>query len=600
MKTLFTLILTVLAVGVSLGQPDNDYHVNHNFDSYFALAYDENPGIPFGVLEATAWTKSRITHLTPSSHQTCTDLPVAHGVFGLVADGKNYFTNNAALVEYWFDEDILNNSGDQIRGYAKAYGSILNGVRHAIGFLETGEEVRNMHYMLSEFPDSSAGQKFAIDAELYQILHLLNDPKFMQEWDYEPLNIDLAVVFNENNLKVLSASSITINGDRISDGQGNEYKAGGGCLDYPTAIWVAADPSNYSSRSGTAISAITIHDIEGTYAGAISWFQNSSANVSAHYVLRSWDGQVTQMVCEADKGWHVGTENPYTIGLEHEGYASTPSWYTLAMYQASADVVKDICDDYSINPLRTYNGPACLGSSADCQLGGCIKVKGHQHYPNQTHTDPGIYWDWPFYYELINDSSAVSSYTASSGNLYDTGGPSGNYGDDERYYMLIEPASVYDITLTVNSFDVEYNWDYLYIYDGNSSSDPLIGQFTGTSISSSITSSGGAMLLEFRSDCSTTDPGWDFSWTSTPILVGLNDYDADFEFTIYPNPAGDDLHIQGDRLSQVEIIDITGRIALTTSNLSGAIDLSSFAPGIYQVRLMDETGHFATSALIIQ
>ena len=50
------------------------------------------------------------------------------------------------------------------------------------------------------------------------------------------------------------------------------------------------------------------------------------------------DGQVTQMVCESDKAWHVGTENPYTIGLEHEGKADYEGWYTEAMYQASSNV----------------------------------------------------------------------------------------------------------------------------------------------------------------------------------------------------------------------------------------------------------------------
>ena len=92
------------------------------------------------------------------------------------------------------------------------------------------------------------------------------------------------------------------------------------------------------------------------------------------------------MLLESDKGWHVGSENPYTIGIEHDGYVSDPSWYTTALYAASADLCRDITQSgYGINPLRTYFGDATTGINV---LGGCTKIKGHQHYPNNTHTDP--------------------------------------------------------------------------------------------------------------------------------------------------------------------------------------------------------------------
>jgi len=127
------------------------------------------------------------------------------------------------------------------------------------------------------------------------------------------------------------------------------------------------------------------------------------------------------MVLEANKAWHVGTENPYTIGLEHEGYVNTGSWYTTAMYNSSAALVKDICNSgYGINPLRTgfwpwlptthYNSSGIPGS--------CTKIKGHQHYPNQTHTDPNQYWNWDRYYKLVNSPYTITAtYTASSGTF---------------------------------------------------------------------------------------------------------------------------------------------------------------------------------------
>lgn len=36
------------------------------------------------------------------------------------------------------------------------------------------------------------------------------------------------------------------------------------------------------------------------------------------------------------------------------------------------------------------------------ELSNDFTVKGHQHYADQTHTDPGINWDWPRYHSLAN------------------------------------------------------------------------------------------------------------------------------------------------------------------------------------------------------
>ncbi|HET6295623.1 MAG TPA: peptidoglycan recognition family protein [Kribbella sp.] len=154
-------------------------------------------------------------------------------------------------------------------------------------------------------------------------------------------------------------------------------------VDYPGAIWNPAISSNYRVGRTAAISTIVIHVTQGSYAGTISWFKNASAKVSAHYVIRSSDGQVTQMVAEKDTAWHVGTANPYTIGLEHEGFVDQPSWFTDAMYRSSAAVTRNIADRRGIPKDRAH-------------------IKGHVELPNQTHTDPGPNWNWTYYMQLVN------------------------------------------------------------------------------------------------------------------------------------------------------------------------------------------------------
>jgi hypothetical protein len=358
--------------------------------------------------------------------------------------------------------------------------------------------------MLSELPLSpESTADFALDSYLYGVFAALQDTAFAAQWGFEPYALDLEAYFGPERYARLRQPLVELD---------MPARMGGGCSEFPGALWQEADPSNYSSRAGTAISAITVHTMQGYYAGSISWFQNPAANVSAHYLMRASDGQITQMVCEADKAWHVGSENPYTVGIEHEGFVSDPAWYTPLVYSTSAALARDIADDRGINPLRTYAKP---GTTGVLTLGACTRIKGHQHFPAQTHTDPGVHWNWAHYFRLINEPVSPSPYTTASGTLHDPGGPSGTYADDQRAVYRIAPAGAGSVTLTFSAFNLEANWDYLYVHDGPTVFDPLLGSFTGTALPPALTATSGTMTLDFRSDCSTTAPGFAASWTSS-------------------------------------------------------------------------------------
>lgn len=156
--------------------------------------------------------------------------------------------------------------------------------------------------------------------------------------------------------------------------------------------YVQASSSNYTnaSRGSGAVDYVVIHTAQGSYSGTISWFTNSSAQVSAHYVVRSSDGAITQMLDEADIGWHAGNwdYNELSVGIEHEGYVEDPDrWYTTSMYESSARLTADICARHGIPVDRS-------------------RVIGHVEVPGATHTDPGGGWDWSRYMDLIGGDSA--------------------------------------------------------------------------------------------------------------------------------------------------------------------------------------------------
>lgn len=97
-----------------------------------------------------------------------------------------------------------------------------------------------------------------------------------------------------------------------------------------------------------------------------------------------------------------------------------------------------------------------------------------------------------------------------SGTIHDFGGKTKNYYNNEDYTWTIAPPNASSLDVNFTSFDVESNYDFLYIYDGNSTASPqIIGSpFSGTSSPGSFTTSSGAVTFRFTSDISTVRPGF--------------------------------------------------------------------------------------------
>ncbi|MFI1224400.1 MULTISPECIES: peptidoglycan-binding protein [unclassified Streptomyces] len=169
--------------------------------------------------------------------------------------------------------------------------------------------------------------------------------------------------------------------------------------DYPSALWVPAYSGNFVVGRKASVDKVVIHTTQGSYAGSISWYQNPASEVSAHYTIRSSDGEVTQSVLEKDTAWHAGSTNSSSVGIEHEGYVDNPAWYTDAMYRSSAALTKHLAARYGIPKNRSH-------------------IIGHSEAPGADHTDPGPHWDWNRYMELIDgdpgsggDGLTFPSYT---------------------------------------------------------------------------------------------------------------------------------------------------------------------------------------------
>ncbi|MEU5257740.1 peptidoglycan recognition family protein [Amycolatopsis sp. NPDC021455] len=138
------------------------------------------------------------------------------------------------------------------------------------------------------------------------------------------------------------------------------------------------------------IDHIVIHDTEGYWDSVLKLAQDPTY-VSWHYTIRSNDGLIAQHVPTKDVAWHAGNwyVNAKSIGIEHEGFAAKGTWYTEAMYRSSAKLVGYLARKFGIPLDRAH-------------------IIGHDNVPGTTpatikgmHWDPGPYWDWSHYFDLL-------------------------------------------------------------------------------------------------------------------------------------------------------------------------------------------------------
>lgn len=191
-----------------------------------------------------------------------------------------------------------------------------------------------------------------------------------------------------------------------------------------------------------------------------------------------------------------------------------------------------------------------------------------------------------------------AAYTTCSGLFTDAAGMEENYGNNEDYIMTFSPDGNYLLMAEFLEFELEYepscNYDWLKIYDGPDTDAPLIGKYCGGDIPDTILAGNefGALTFQFHSDQAETAPGW-VARLSCDTSVGFASLESNVaSFNLYPNPVVDDvlyLESNGD-YSLILIYNAAGYCvhSIESSPLPGIIDLSSFKPGLYYVKLIGD------------
>ncbi|GEN74698.1 M12 family metallo-peptidase [Chryseobacterium hagamense] len=177
----------------------------------------------------------------------------------------------------------------------------------------------------------------------------------------------------------------------------------------------------------------------------------------------------------------------------------------------------------------------------------------------------------------------------------DTGGTTGNYGDNQTIIKTFYPSSG-SLTMNFTEFGLEQGYDFMYIYNGPSTASPVFPNgngLTGTTLPGAFTSThpSGAITVRFVSDPAENDIGWKANF-SCAVLAVEDINTKDNSVSIYPNPAKNILTISSEEiLKSFRIYDEAGRLIRSESSLKGYkldINISLMQTGNYIVTVETE------------
>jgi Zn-dependent metalloprotease len=197
--------------------------------------------------------------------------------------------------------------------------------------------------------------------------------------------------------------------------------------------------------------------------------------------------------------------------------------------------------------------------------------------------------------------SGTTTLTSLSGTFSDGSGAN-QYGNNSLCSWLVQPISASSITLSFSEFNTEMDYDGIIIYDGADNTSPILGEFTGTSLPSPVTSTGGSMYLEFLSNPAFRGNGWTANYTSS-IITGIDGSIINEYLKLYPNPTKGIFTIEScfENTVEIQIMDLSGKIVMPVQKIhsgTNQIDASELTRGIYIINYSYGSGHHIEQLVI--
>lgn len=244
-------------------------------------------------------------------------------------------------------------------------------------------------------------------------------------------------------------------------------------------------------------------------------------------------GACSPEVMSTTNAWHavgVGQAFSYSVNAQFttafQNYCQAPALVNFTNQSFNAGIFLwnfgDGTTSSQLNPSHTYQNPGLYSVSLIASGGAC--GSDTLTLTNYINVDPNL----PCAITL-NPAGLNQTQTSCSGTLFDPGGVAANYQDLVTSEITIAPTGASNVTLNFSAFDLELDYDYLYIYDGPTNLSPLIGQYTGNTLPNggTIQSTYGAVTLKFFSDTYVNNAGFIMTWTChIPSSPPVTDFEA--------------------------------------------------------------------------
>uniref|UniRef100_A0A914UZN7 Uncharacterized protein n=1 Tax=Plectus sambesii TaxID=2011161 RepID=A0A914UZN7_9BILA len=209
--------------------------------------------------------------------------------------------------------------------------------------------------------------------------------------------------------------------------------------------------------------------------------------------------------------YHVTAPVGYTILLMVNSFITELKYDKLLIYDGP----------YTFSPpLATWSGTVAVGT----QLKSTGNTLTANFYTDGSGNETGFFITYSQSKRILPTTPPSgpsvclpSHYSGTDGVLLSPGfSTSQNYDDNLNCTYHVTVSAGYTILLMVNSFITELNYDKFYIYDGLSTTSPLLATWSGTfTASKQLESTGNTLTANFVTDGSGTKAGFLITYSET-------------------------------------------------------------------------------------
>lgn len=316
---------------------------------------------------------------------------------------------------------------------------------------------------------------------------------------------------------------------------------------------------------------VTVTENEGAYdVDAYLMDEDYHAyHVTMHYVIPVAEDTIDVLVSQAAMeqipgGWFSSASVSWTGTSDDENYNVNVSYYSSDVDGVFPFV--NLTSDTKINNVTFVSGHVTVSATNDGhQLEAYLLGNdSHCYHINMNYTVP-----------TMEDATDTIEFTVANAELVDALASNGLfqfYGEDEtEYYGCYLTAYASQIEGSYEFAD--FNTDYTSVYEDETRVSIVEGHFTVTATATGYTVD--AYLLGANLHCYHVTMIYTSEGISTVNNVTVN---------VYPNPATDVLHVEANGINRIEVIDLAGRIVLSSTQAQNTINISSLANGIYMLR----------------